>query len=735
MRRKCCGKNRRREDSDEAEEFHHQQAAKAARQTQAQAFWFSGLFGTILLLTALFIPDKSASAYCFVAAAITGGYCVGYCLQWLLLLVLKLPILSANAKSAFRTLEGPLMLAIWDSTLKIAIEVPLKLYVSSAERDAWTVWSNYIFVVAALWLVRRIILRTVLQGLVKKIVGVSSRSSRQHVQVRNSFPVQEQLAKMLFINEGVQRLTDADSNLRDRKAQDKAFKNINNILREATFEEKSHWAHGAFMTVHAPASIFPDAGVKELGKPGSHNMLGTVQSVKLMKIVARLTFQRLVSAAASSSPSSSGVAAEQKQPAEDTAGSVEQFALQAKARERQQTETGRLIPTSSFRTSKPAQGQVAPMSPNAKHMSVTVAAGSSGSNVGSKHMLAQVGAAWAGPLMARMDTSENNSLSEDEFVDGMVRLYNEFYDTKKAALGESPMAGAASVVIDFVNVIILIGCLQTVAGIQLSEFVVTFAAIGLGLSFAVGSSIDACVRAFQLVTIISPFAVGDRVILPGYNDNKIMDVSKVDLLVSEFRDADTGVPVIIPNSEILAGAIKNLSRSALVKAVIVFRFKVSSKMKQSDLDELRDFVLKYLKDRPMDWVAKQRIRLKPDVDGIKVKVKLHHHRSLRASQARDARGDVFVALNDKLREMGLMYSRPVQPVALIPSQDIGWQNAAPSVLHVDAKQQMSTEPPSSGVMPNRLSPLPVAANESLMAHAGGTENPVVFRKSDDRSNP
>jgi len=332
--------------------------------------------------------------------------------------------------------------------------------------------------------------------------------------------------------------------------------------------------------------------------------------------------------------------------------------------------------------------------------------------------------------MARMDTSENNSLSQDEFVDGMVRLYHEFYDTKKAALGDSPMAGAASVVVDFVNVLIAIACLQIVGGVQLSEFIVTFAAIGLGLSFAVGSSIDACVRAFQLVTIISPFEVGDRIILPGYNDNKIMDVSKVDLLVSEFRDADTGVPVIVPNSEILSGSVKNLSRSALVKAVIVFRFKVSSKMAQVHLDELRGFVQDYLKQRPMDWVLKQRIRLKPDEGGTKVKVKLNHHRSLRATQARDARGDVFVAINDKLRDMGLLYAQPVQPVALIPSKDIGWNSAAPwPAIMTSSSSQPSTVTPyamSSGVSPNRLSP--IAAPESPMAFAQGLENPPIFRK-------
>ena len=526
---------------------------------------------------------------------------------------------------------------------------------------------------------------------------------------------------MLFINEGVQRLTDAEAASRIRKDQDKAFKNISSILKEANFEEKSHWAQEAFMTVHAPASMFPTAKLTDLNGPSAFNTLGPVRSLRLLKIVARVTFQRLVNAAADeetegkvgASPSTAA-----------RAGSIETFAKQAEAK--QATAAQRLIPKSSFKV-QPVPTATAMSS--GTHLSVTVSQAASSANVGSKHMLRQVGAAWAGPLMARMDTSENNSLSEDEFVDGMVRLYHDFYDTKKAALGDSPMAGAASVVIDFVNTLIAIACLQLVAGVQLSEFVVTFAAIGLGLSFAVGSSIDACVRAFQLVTIISPFSVGDRVILPGYNDNKIMDVSKVDLLVSEFRDADTGVPVIIPNSEILTGSVKNLSRSALVKAVVVFRFRVSNKMTQAHLDALRSFVQQYLKERPMDWVLKQRIRMKPDVNGVKVKVKLNHHRSLRATQARNARGDVFVAINDKLRDMGMMYAEPVQPVALIPSRDIGWQDEAPGIATAaNSTSNGLSHIMTSGVSPARLSPIPTAAESPMGAAARNAENPVVFRK-------
>jgi len=197
------------------------------------------------------------------------------------------------------------------------------------------------------------------------------------------------LNKILFINEGVQRLTDADAAARNRKVQDMAFKNISNVLREATFEEKSQWANEAFMTVHAPASLFPESKAVNLNGPHSHNTLGMVRSLKLIKIVARLTFQRLVNQAAVGHEAAKPGAA-----ANAATGPFNSVATLVEEKQKKQSgSSSKLIPTSSFR-----EGSSATVVPSGQHLSVSVSQGTSSASVGSKHMLHRWAQLGQGPL-------------------------------------------------------------------------------------------------------------------------------------------------------------------------------------------------------------------------------------------------------------------------------------------------------------------------------------------------
>ena len=489
---------------------------------------------------------------------------------------------------------------------------------------------------------------------------------------------------MMFLNEAVQRLTDAYAGQRDAKAQDKAFKTAGAVLKEATFEEKAKWAHSSFLTAYAPRSAFHAANSTEAASLASQpvdNAVMPVKTASTLVAVARATFARMVGQGKTAQESATAPQMSRV----DSRGSA--------GRSKRQ-----LVPTGSF-VAPGTSSSVAPVSQLPNTTATLMAQADNGPDVNTQHMMEQVGPKWAGPLMAQMDTSENNSLTEDEFVDGMLRLYHDYYDTKRAALGDSPIAGAFGVVMNCVIVLVAIAGLQFIVGIQLTDFIVTFAAIGLGLSFAVGSSIAACVRAFQLVTIIAPYAVGDKVQIEGWNDTGVMDVARIDMLVTEFRDFNTGVPIIVPNSEILSAAIRNLSRSNLVKAVIVFRFKVNPNMTAADLGQLKAWLERYCKDRPMDWESKVRARVKPSEDGMKIKIKLHHHRSLRASQARNARSDIFLAINDKMRSMNLLFTEAPKPVVLVAPDSLKWPGQA-----VLPPSQVGQQSPASGTQGEEVFP-------------------------------
>jgi len=169
---KCC--SRRFVPPSEEDDEASGQATKSAYQSRAQLFWFSLIIGGGLIIGSIFSGIQPAASYLAMAAVMTGGYFIGFAVQWCLLQLLRLPLLSADTKSALRVFDGPLLFILWVASIRVTASTAMKPHISTNEYEIWVNWINYSLVLCFLWLVRRSILRTVLQGLVKKIVGVSS---------------------------------------------------------------------------------------------------------------------------------------------------------------------------------------------------------------------------------------------------------------------------------------------------------------------------------------------------------------------------------------------------------------------------------------------------------------------------------------------------------------------------------------------------------------------------------
>lgn len=142
----CCKRKANSTDDDELGEA----AAKVASRSQAKLVWLSLALAAILMLTSLLVANGLVAAYLFVATAVAGGYFIEYCVQYLFLLTLQVPLLSANVKSALRVFDGPLLLAAWLSSIFMAAEIALPAHLTSDQISVWQQWLAYCFVLNAL---------------------------------------------------------------------------------------------------------------------------------------------------------------------------------------------------------------------------------------------------------------------------------------------------------------------------------------------------------------------------------------------------------------------------------------------------------------------------------------------------------------------------------------------------------------------------------------------------------
>ena len=193
----------------------------------------------------------------------------------------------------------------------------------------------------------------------------------------------------------------------------------------------------------------------------------------------------------------------------------------------------------------------------------------------------------------------------------------------------------------------------------------------LAVSFAVGPSLSRLVASLTFVLAVHAYAVGDRVMLQGVAGGVKMDVLAVGVVSTTFRNAETGIPVVIGNDILATMPVANLTRAVI--SICVLRVKVPGSCTGVQLQALREWLVGYCKDHPAEWAQSPNVFVEGvgagDDGTISIMLWMRFLRppsqGLRFAAART---ELWMALSDKFKAWDFHFARPTLPIASVSAQ-------------------------------------------------------------------
>ncbi|KAH0836088.1 hypothetical protein AYO21_02728 [Fonsecaea monophora] len=223
-------------------------------------------------------------------------------------------------------------------------------------------------------------------------------------------------------------------------------------------------------------------------------------------------------------------------------------------------------------------------------------------------------------IHSKVDADENGDLTMEEMVDLVKKVAN---DRKTIWEGANDVKDAIKVLDRVLGVIVLIFVFLIYAAFfsdYLANHYTQIWSTFTGCSFLFASTAGELFAACITVFIKHPYDVGDRIIV---NDSE-MDVVKISLLYSVFREVQSKQMIQIPNSNINGVWIKNVTRSKELREQISLNVSVGTSFE--DIETLRGEMLKYVSEHKRDFMPMVDIQLISiaDLSKLELRVEFQH---------------------------------------------------------------------------------------------------------------
>ncbi|KIX95976.1 uncharacterized protein Z520_08231 [Fonsecaea multimorphosa CBS 102226] len=228
--------------------------------------------------------------------------------------------------------------------------------------------------------------------------------------------------------------------------------------------------------------------------------------------------------------------------------------------------------------------------------------------------------AQAAYIHSKVDADENGDVTMEEMVDLVKKVAN---DRKTIWEGANDVKDAIKVLDRVLAVIVLIFVFLIYAAFfsnylanHYTQIWSTFTGCSFLFSSTAGELFAACITVF----IKHPYDVGDRI-----NVNDVdMDVIKISLLYSVFREVQSKQQIQIPNSVINGVWIKNLTRSKELREQMTLNVSVGTSFE--DIETLRGEMLKYVAEHKRDFMPAVDIQLMSiaDLSKLELRVEFQH---------------------------------------------------------------------------------------------------------------
>lgn len=241
-------------------------------------------------------------------------------------------------------------------------------------------------------------------------------------------------------------------------------------------------------------------------------------------------------------------------------------------------------------------------------------------------------------IMDKLDADENGDVTLEEMVELVVRMAS---DRKTIWEGANDVKDAIKVLDRVLSVIVLIFIILIYAAFfsdYLANHYTQVWSTFVGLSFLFASTATELFAACITVFIKHPYDVGDRIVV---NDTE-MDVVKISLLYSVFREVMSKQVLQIPNGVINGLWIKNLTRSKELRESI--SLQVSAGTSFQDLETMRLEMLGFVAEHKRDYLPEVDLQLVSikDLAKLELHIEFQHKGNHASDRLRSQRRSKFV---------------------------------------------------------------------------------------------
>ncbi len=205
---------------------------------------------------------------------------------------------------------------------------------------------------------------------------------------------------------------------------------------------------------------------------------------------------------------------------------------------------------------------------------------------------------------------------------------------------------------------------------DVQPILISLGTVFVSLGFAISGPASNLVESLVFLLVTRPFELGDRV---RFDKGDAMYVRRMDLYTTTFERLD-GTIATYRNSLLASREVRNEKRSGF--AVISPTIEVSMNITPAQVEALNAAVVAYVRDRPQSWrsgmIEFYIYSIQPERNSMTFSFWLKHRQPYQDCCAVFGdTGRFMLFLCGTLRELGLEYALPSQPVQISKAMDIG----------------------------------------------------------------
>ncbi|KAJ2845768.1 hypothetical protein J3B02_004589, partial [Coemansia erecta] len=261
------------------------------------------------------------------------------------------------------------------------------------------------------------------------------------------------------------------------------------------------------------------------------------------------------------------------------------------------------------------------------------------------------------------DKDNNGDISKREMRDRVLMIYRERRSLLSALSDMSQVVGKLDMFLTVFALLVIVIIALLVFGLDPLKSLATMGTLFIGWSFVFGNTFKTVFECIVFLFQIHSYDVGDTVIIA----TESLTVHKIRLLSTVFYKTD-GTYTVYPNNVLATMKIQNLRRSSPQSESIIIGIDFNTPSEK--IYALRDRMNEYVDENPRDFSGPIgfNVDLLENTNRIQISVGINYKNNWQDGGKHCSIKTAFAfALRHAIKDLGLRYALPLQPVAMVQS--------------------------------------------------------------------